>query len=129
MRRGNGKVLINGVPAELLPVEVARIKVLEPLMLIGEAIRSALDIEVKVRGGGFMGQAEAARMAIARGIVEFFSCDEESEECKAIRKVGESIERVLVDYDRTMFSGDPRRTEPEKPLMYSARRRRQRSYR
>ncbi len=32
---------------------------------------SGIDIDVKVRGGGFMGQAAAVRTAIARGIVEW----------------------------------------------------------
>ncbi|MEN2999613.1 MAG: 30S ribosomal protein S9 [Acidilobaceae archaeon] len=129
VRKGSGKVLVNGVPVELYPGEVARLKIVEPLLLVGSEIRNTVDIEVKVSGGGFMGQAEAARMAIARGLVEFFSCEEESEECKALQEIGLSIKKLFLEYDRSMLSGDPRRTEPEKPLMYSARRRRQRSYR
>ncbi|MCS7107076.1 MAG: 30S ribosomal protein S9 [Acidilobaceae archaeon] len=129
VRRGSGKVLVNGVPVELHPVEVARLKIMEPLLLVGSEIRNLVDIDVKVKGGGFMGQAEAARIAIARGLVEFFGCEDESEECKSLREIGLSIRRLFLEYDRSMLSGDPRRTEPEKPLMYSARRRRQRSYR
>lgn len=127
IRKGNGKVRVNGVPIEILPVEMARTKILEPLLLAGESIRNIVDIDIKMRGGGVMGQAEAARMAIARGLVEFFSCDAEG--CEAIGEIGSTLKRIFEKYDRSMLAGDPRRTEPEKPMMYSARRRRQRSYR
>ncbi|MGC8678891.1 MAG: 30S ribosomal protein S9, partial [Fervidicoccaceae archaeon] len=33
------------------------------------------------------------------------------------------------EYDRVMLAGDPRQTEPEKYMRYSARRRWQKSYR
>ncbi|MEM1927364.1 MAG: 30S ribosomal protein S9 [Acidilobaceae archaeon] len=128
IRRGSGRVFINGVPLEILPVEMARMKIEEPLLLAGR-LRNLVDIHVNVKGGGFMGQAEAARIAIARGLVEFFSCEDETEVCKSLREVGEKLRRVFEEYDRHMLVGDPRRTESEKPMRYSARRRKQRSYR
>jgi small subunit ribosomal protein S9 len=70
---------------------------------------------VKVKGGGFMGQAEAARMAIARGIVKW-------------SKKSKIKERIL-DYDRTMLSGDSRRKESKKFGGPGARRKKQKSYR
>ena len=45
-----------------------------------------------------MGQAEAARMAIARGLVEFTRSAE--------------LRRLFTGFDRTMLAGDPRRKEP-----------------
>ena len=116
IRRGSGRVRINGVPVELVPIEVARIKIMEPLLLIGRKIVESVDIDVRVSGGGYMSQAEACRMAIARGLVSFFSDSNE-------------IKEIFKEYDRTMLSGDPRRTEPEKWMRYSARRFRQKSYR
>jgi len=129
VRPGNGKVHVNGVPIEIWPVEMARLKMMEPLLLAGESIRSQVDIDVKVRGGGFMGQADATRMAIARGLIEYFACEGEDEECKRSNEIASALRVIFEEYDRTMLAGDPRRTEPEKYMRYSARRRWQKSYR
>lgn len=115
LRPGKGRILVNGVPVELIPMEVVRLKIIEPLLLAGENIRNSVDAEIKVKGGGVMGQADAARMALARALVKFTG----SEELKEIYKV----------YDRSMLAGDKRRTESEKWMRYSARRWRQKSYR
>lgn len=114
VKPGVGRVWVNGIPLEVLPVELAREKVLEPLRLIGD-LRNMVDIHVNVRGGGFMSQAEASRIAIARGLAEYFN--------------NEELKRIFREYDRYMLSGDPRRTEPKKWGRYSARRRWQKSYR
>lgn len=111
---GKGRIRINNIPVEIYQPEVARAKIQEPLLLTGDAWKD-VDITVKVQGGGFMGQAEAARMAVARAIVEWTKSHE--------------IKRILTDYDRTMLAGDPRRTEPKKFGGPSARTRRQKSYR
>jgi small subunit ribosomal protein S9 len=132
VRPGSGRVRINGTPLELIPMEVVRLKVMEPLAIAGDVVRNVVDIDVSVEGGGFMGQAEAARMAIARGLVEFFSkCvpDQSPEGCERSRAVAEKLKALYNEYDRTMLAGDYRRTEPEKYMRYSARRRWQTSYR
>ncbi|MEM0326083.1 MAG: 30S ribosomal protein S9 [Desulfurococcaceae archaeon] len=116
IKPGEGRVWINGVPLEIYPVEMAREKIAEPLHLVGN-LAKLVDIKVNVRGGGVMSQAEACRIAIARGLVEYFS------------EFRESLEKIFKEYDRTMLSGDPRQTEPEKWGRYSARRRWQKSYR
>jgi len=126
--RGRGRVWINGVPLEIYSNEMARLKIAEPLILAGERIRNMVDIRVNVKGGGFMSQAEAARIAIARGLVEFFKC-EGGAECEELAGIASTLKSLFEEYDRHMLSGDPRRTEREKPLRYSARRRKQRSYR
>lgn len=113
-RPGKGRIKINNVPIEIYSPEVAREKIMEPLLLAGDAWKK-LDIDVKVGGGGFMGQAEAARMAIARAIVKWSR--------------GSEIKKAYLAYDRTMLAGDPRRTEPKKFGGPSARRRKQKSYR
>jgi len=40
-------------------------------MIAGNEIVSGIDINVDVRGGGIVGQANAVRTAVARGIVEW----------------------------------------------------------
>ena len=126
---GKGRVWINGIPLEIYSNEMARLKVAEPLMLAGERIRNMVDIRVNVKGGGFMSQAEAARIAIARGLIEFFRCEGGGVECEELNRVSATLKSLFEEYDRHMLSGDPRRTEREKPMRYSARRRKQRSYR
>lgn len=39
------------------------------------------------------------------------------------------LKEIFEEYDRSMIAGDPRQTEPEKPMRRSARRRWQKSYR
>ncbi|MGC9210109.1 MAG: 30S ribosomal protein S9 [Acidilobus sp.] len=132
IRSGIGRVRVNGVPIELWPIEVARLKMMEPLLIAGDVVRNVVDIDVKVKGGGFMGQAEAVRMAIARGLVDYFSkCvpDQTPEGCERSKAVAEKLKALFEEYDRTMLAGDPRRTEPEKYMRYSARRKWQTSYR
>ncbi|MCY0859061.1 MAG: 30S ribosomal protein S9 [Sulfolobaceae archaeon] len=113
-RPGNGKVFINGVPVELIPFEITRLKIMEPLLLAGN-LKDKFDFWISVEGGGIMGQADAARMAIAKAIVKLTNLSE--------------IKEIYKAYDRTMLAGDPRRTESEKWMRYSARRWRQKAYR
>ncbi len=111
---GSGRILINGVPLEIYEPRIARMKIMEPLLVVGNDLTSKLDIEVNVKGGGFMGQAEAVRQVIAKILSEFG---------------GEAIKKKLIEYDRRMLISDPRRTEPKKFGGYSARRKKQKSYR
>ncbi len=94
---GSGRILINATPIEIWGNEPMRLWIREPLILAGETAKK-VDISVKTHGGGVVGQAEAARMAVARGLVEF-SKD---------KKLRESFMR----YDRNLLVPDPRRNEP-----------------
>src|SRR4030067_1849401 len=67
VRAGKGRVRVNNVPVEIYEPELARNRILEPLQLAGDNVWKQLDIDIKVSGGGFMGQAEAARVALANG--------------------------------------------------------------
>lgn len=71
-RVGKGRIRINKRPYELYQPELARLKISEPITLAGELAQN-VDIDVKVVGGGVMGQAEAARMVIAKGLVQWTS--------------------------------------------------------
>ncbi|MDD3753909.1 MAG: 30S ribosomal protein S9 [Methanobacterium sp.] len=113
-RKGKGRVRINKKPVELYNPELARFKLKEPLTLAGDLINQ-LDIDVKVIGGGIMGQAEAARMVIAKGLVQWTGDME--------------LKEKFSQHDRTMLVGDPRRSEPKKFGGQGARSRRQKSYR
>ncbi|HIQ55432.1 MAG TPA: 30S ribosomal protein S9 [Pyrodictium sp.] len=115
IKPGKGRVWINGVPLEIWPIEMARFKMMEPLLLAGKDIWNNIDIRVNVEGGGVMAQADAVRMAIARGLVAYTGSEE--------------LKQVFEEFDRHMLAGDPRQTEPEKPMRRSARRRWQKSYR
>lgn len=114
VREGTGKVRINRKPVELYNPELARLKIFEPLELAGDIVDS-VDINVRVVGGGVMGQAEAARMVIAKGLVEYFG--------------DINLKDRYVQYDRTMLVGDPRRSESKKFGGPGARARKQKSYR
>ncbi|WP_290901231.1 30S ribosomal protein S9 [Ferroglobus sp.] len=114
IKPGKGRVRINKIPVEIYQPEMARMKIMEPL-LIAKELAKQVDIDVKVEGGGFMGQAEAARTAIARALLEF-SQDPE-------------LKRAFLEYDRTLLVNDTRRKEPKKQGGRGARKRRQTSYR
>ncbi len=113
-RKGKGRIRINKKPVELYNPELARLKVKEPITLAGDLINN-LDIDVKVIGGGIMGQAEAARMVIAKGLIQWTGDME--------------LKEKFSQYDRTMLVGDPRRSEPKKYGGPGARSRNQKSYR
>lgn len=66
---GSGNIKINGrAIAEYFPQRHIQSKVLEPVKAIEQ--EKAYDINVNVNGGGFKGQAEAVRLAIARALVK-----------------------------------------------------------
>lgn len=115
VRPGRGRILINGIPLEIYPNELFRQKVQEPLLLAGREIWENVDVYVDVKGGGVIGQADAVRMAIARALVAYFP--------------ETNLKSVYREYDRVLLAGDPRQTEPEKYMHYSARRAWQKSYR
>ena len=66
---GQGRIRVNGVPLEIWEPEVARLHMLSPVMIVGD-LRDKFDIDVKVSGGGFMSQADAVAMSLARAYVD-----------------------------------------------------------
>ncbi|MGP3667281.1 MAG: 30S ribosomal protein S9 [Candidatus Bathyarchaeota archaeon] len=114
VKPGSGRITINRIPLEVCTPEIVRWKIMEPLLLSGDLWKQ-VDIDVKVKGGGFMGQAEAVRMSIAKGLVEWFRSSR--------------LKKLFTSYDRSMVTGDPRRREMKKFGGPGARRRRQKSYR
>ncbi|VUT24675.1 MAG: 30S ribosomal protein S9 [Candidatus Methanolliviera sp. GoM_asphalt] len=114
IKKGNGKVRVNKKPVEIIEPEMVRLKIFEPLMIAGNAAKE-VDIDVKVSGGGFMGQAEAVRTAIARGLVEWTN--------------DMGLKESYYRYDRPLLVNDSRQKEPKKFGGRGARKRAQKSYR
>ena len=126
--KGNGKVRINNIPAEVIEPEVAREVVLVPIHLIGE-LRNKIDLSIKVHGGGFMGQAFASAVAISRALTGEGKGGKDPKDHPLSKSIREEIRRKITEYDRHFLAGDPRQTESKKFGGPSARRRKQKSYR
>lgn len=114
LREGNGRVRINSVPLEIYGTEMLRMKISEPLLLV-PGVLDDVDVSIDVRGGGFMGQAEAVRTALARGIVTWSN--------------DPKIKDTYLVYDRTLLVNDSRQKEAKKPHGRGARAKFQKSYR
>lgn len=114
VKAGRGRVRINRSPVEIYTPELARSMIMEPLSLAGKRL-DRVDVSVSVKGGGVMGQAQAIRTAIARGLAKYFDDGE--------------LEELYRKYDRTLLVNDPRRKESKHPLGRGARKKRQKSYR
>jgi small subunit ribosomal protein S9 len=115
VREGTGQVRINKLQLAHVKPHIARQIIEVPLLLAPKDVTEKVDISVNVRGGGVIGQAQASRMAIARGLVDF---------TKSI-----NLRTMFIEYDRTMIAGDSRRREPKKFGGPGARARKQKSYR
>ena len=114
IRDGDGIVRVNGRPVELIEPEIARLKMLEPFRIV-EEVREAVSIDVTVQGGGIMGQADAVRTAIARGLVDHTK--------------DATLRDAYMDFDRSLLVNDVRQSEPKKWGGPGARARYQKSYR
>jgi small subunit ribosomal protein S9 len=111
---GKGRIRVNNVPIYLIEPFLAREKIIEPYVLASD-YKDKVDVSINVEGGGFMSQAEAARMGIAQGLVKFTR--------------SKRLRNKYIEYDRTMLAGDARRKESKKFGGPGARRRKQKSYR
>ena len=114
LTEGKGRIRINNTPLDFYQPLIAREKIIESVMVAGETADN-IDIKVKVHGGGYMSQAEAARMGIAQGFVKWTR--------------GKRLKTAYLAHDRTMLAGDSRRKEPKKFGGPGARRKKQKSYR
>jgi small subunit ribosomal protein S9 len=112
---GNGNVWINNRNYKTLNF-FDKLKIEEPLKL-AEHVLGKLNFDVKItaKGGGEKGQIEAARIALAKSIIEFSKSKE--------------LAKEILDYDRSLLVADVRRKETRKPGAGKARTRRQKSYR
>ena len=101
---GKGEITINKRTLdEYFPSPILQFIVKQPLNTIGVADK--YDITVNLVGGGYKGQAEALRLAIARALVKIKADDK-----SALRKEG-------------FMTRDPRAVERKKPGQPKARKR------
>ena len=101
---GTGKITINKRDlAEYFPSTILQYVVKQPLSTVG--VEEKYDIKVNVYGGGFTGQSQALRLAIARALVKINADDK-----KALRAEG-------------FMTRDSRVVERKKPGRPKARRR------
>jgi len=115
IRPGKGIIKINKRLLDFYEPKLARLKLREPLIIAGDLVNK-VDISVNVAGGGITSQADASRLAIAKGLVEFSKSDKLKEE--------------FLNYDRNLLVADVRRKEPAKPNRHGqARAKVQKSYR
>jgi small subunit ribosomal protein S9 len=114
VKKGKGRIRINRKPIEIWTPEMAKLKIMEAIIL-SKKKSEQVDIDVSVEGGGFMGQAYAIRTAIARGILQYFDDPD--------------LEEVYRTFDRNLLVNDPRQREPKHQGGRGARKKRQKSYR
>ena len=110
LKPGKGNITVNGVDVrEFFPYETNVMDLKQPL--VATSTEETFDVEAKVNGGGFNGQAGAIRLGIARALVEYDKANEGSETSyRAILKKAGFITR------------DARVKERKKPGLKAARR-------
>ena len=111
---GTGRVRINKLLVSAHSNKYVREIILEPIRYAGPEVNS-VDIAVIVNGGGMMGQAQAARTAIAKALVGYFK--------------NEALKAKFDEIDRSLLVEDARRVETKKYKGPKARARFQKSYR
>ena len=115
VRPGAGRIRVNRTPIEIYEPEIARAKIMEPLLQAGDEVWKQVDMNIRTQGGGYMGQAEAARMAVANALLKWTKSSH--------------LKTVFTEYDRTMVAGDSRSKESKKFGGPGARAKEQKSYR
>ena len=104
LTEGTGKITINKKDlTQYFPSAILQYVVKQPLQLL--EVAEKYDIKANLDGGGFTGQSQALRLAIARALVKVNADDK-----KALRQAG-------------FITRDPREVERKKPGRPKARRR------
>lgn len=119
---GRGNIRINGKSLNIVEPISLRMKVFEPVLLLGQARFANLNLRVRVRGGGSCSQIMAIRQAIAKSVISYAQKFEDE-------TVKRELKELLLQYDKSLLVADPRRCEPKKFGGKGARARFQKSYR
>ena len=114
IKAGKNGVKINKISLQAIDNPHVKMMISEPLKIAGD-YASQVDIVVNVCGGGQMGQAQAARSAIAKALVAYTKDSE--------------LKKEMLAYDRFLLVDDSRQVEPKKFKGRKARARFQKSYR
>ncbi len=108
---GKGKITVNGRDVnEYMPFPTLVMDLKQQLVLTNN--ENTFDIDVKVNGGGFSGQAGAIRLAITKALVEF---DAEADQARE-----DAYKKVL--REAGFLTRDPRVKERKKYGLKKARR-------
>ncbi len=108
---GTGNIVVNGVNVdEYMPSATLVMDLKQPLVATDNENR--FDIEVKVNGGGYNGQAGAIRLAIARALLKFDANTDQTRE--------DSYRHILKA--EGLITRDPRVKERKKYGLKKARR-------
>jgi len=112
---GSGKISVNKKDYKTLHM-FDMLKIKEPIKIAEEILgKINFDVSINVKGGGEKSQIEAARLALAKAIVEFSKSEE--------------LTKAFLSYDRNLLIADVRRKEAYKPGDSKARKMRQSSKR
>ncbi|MBU2638091.1 MAG: 30S ribosomal protein S9 [Nanoarchaeota archaeon] len=111
---GKGIIRVNSRHLDTIEPKLAKMKITEPLVL-AEEVAKKINADIVVKGGGAMAQADAVRLALARGLVAFTG--------------SKTLKKEFLNYDRHLLVADVRRNEPHKPNDSKPRAKRQKSYR
>ncbi|MDO8509184.1 MAG: 30S ribosomal protein S9 [Nanoarchaeota archaeon] len=116
VKEGTGKIFYNYLSYMELSL-FHRLALLEPLRIYQSELGDDLqyDFHIHVTGGGKEGQIQAARLAIAKALLNITG--------------SEVLKKAFVKYDRNMIVPDSRRKETRKPGDSKARAKRQKSFR
>lgn len=57
---------------DLVEPQTLRLKVKEPVLLLGEKVFKDIDIRIKVKGGGYVSQVYAVRQALSKAVVAYY---------------------------------------------------------
>ena len=114
LKEGKGIIRVNSFLLNNLKPDLARDRIMEPLIISGD-LANKVNIQVSVKGGGWRAQSDAVRLAISRALVKYSG--------------SKVLEKSLGDYDRHLLVADVRRKEQRKPNDSKARAMRTKSYR
>jgi len=114
IKAGKGAVRMNKLNVSSIPNPYIRSMITEPLRYIGPEA-NGIDLSIRVNGGGMIGQAQAARTAIAHALVLYFD--------------QANLKEKFMSIDRSLLIEDTRRVESKKYRGPKARARFQKSYR
>ncbi|HYD03837.1 MAG TPA: 30S ribosomal protein S9 [Alphaproteobacteria bacterium] len=98
LSEGKGRVTVNKIDLKILKPQLSQLKIMEPLILAKD-VAAKVNIDIIVRGGGYITQADAARLAVARALVAHSA----------------KLKEVFLHYDRQLLVADIRVKEAGKP--------------
>lgn len=116
LKPGKGNIFFNYLHYTELGL-FHKLALVEPIRIYNQELGEELtyDFYITANGGGKESQMQAARLALARALLDITGSD--------------TLKKAYIKYDRNMIVQDSRRKETRKPGDSKARARRQKSYR